>query len=85
MADEERCGLHQRLAERIGEGQEELSIPLGLLQGPSELLVVAIGVVILTVIGWTINRMAGIPMSFWSARDRALVRAPPVKTFWLTV
>jgi len=28
----------------------------------------AIGVVILTVVGWTINRLAGIPMPVWSAR-----------------
>jgi hypothetical protein len=26
-------------------------------------------VVILTVVGWTINRMAGVPMPVWSAGD----------------
>jgi hypothetical protein len=30
---------------------------------------VAIGVVILTIVGWAINRMAGVPMPVWSARD----------------
>jgi hypothetical protein len=44
-------------------------VSLGLLQRPSELLVVAISVVILTVVGWTINRMASVPMPVWSAGD----------------
>jgi hypothetical protein len=30
---------------------------------------VAAGVVILTVVGWAINWMAGVPMPVWSARD----------------
>jgi CBS domain-containing membrane protein len=50
-------------------GATVLIVSLGLLQRPSELLVVAIGVVILTVIGWAINRMAGVPMPVWSAGD----------------
>ena len=50
-------------------GATVLIVSLGLLQRPSELLVVAIGVVILTVVGWTINRMAGVPMPVWSAGD----------------
>jgi hypothetical protein len=37
-------------------------VSLGLLQRPSELLVAAAGVVILTVVGWAINRIAGVPM-----------------------
>lgn len=50
-------------------GATVLIVSLRLLQRPSELLVMAIGVVILTVVGWTINRLAGMPMPVWSARD----------------
>jgi CBS domain-containing membrane protein len=50
-------------------GATVLIVSLGLLQRPADLLAVAIGVVILTVVGWTINRMAGIPLPVWSARD----------------
>jgi hypothetical protein len=46
-----------------------LIVSLGLLHRPSELLVVAIGMVILTVVWWAISRMAGVPMPVWSARD----------------
>jgi CBS domain-containing membrane protein len=50
-------------------GATVLIVSLGLLQRPFELLVVAIGVVILTVVGWAINRLAGVPMPVWSAGD----------------
>ena len=50
-------------------GATVLIVSLGLLQRPFELLVVAIGVVILTVVGWAINRMAGVPMPVWSAAE----------------
>ena len=50
-------------------GATVLIVSLGLLQRPSELLVVAAGVAILTVVGWAINRMPGVPMPVWSARD----------------
>lgn len=50
-------------------GATVLIVSLGLLRRPFELLVLAIGVVILTVAGWAINRMAGVPMPVWSAGD----------------
>jgi len=50
-------------------GATVLIVSLGLLQKPPELLVLAVGVVILTIVGWVINRMAGVPMLVWSARD----------------
>jgi CBS domain-containing membrane protein len=50
-------------------GATVLIVSLGLLLSPSEMLVLAVGVVILTVVGWAINRMAGVLMPVWSARD----------------
>jgi len=50
-------------------GATVLIVSLGLLRNPSEMLILAAGVVVLTVVGWTINRMAGVPMPVWSARD----------------
>lgn len=42
---------------------------LGLLQTPLEMAMLMLGVVILTVVGWSINRALGVPMSVWSARE----------------
>jgi CBS domain-containing membrane protein len=50
-------------------GATVLIVSLGLLQTPPELLVLAAGVVILTVVGWTINRAGGMPVPLWAARD----------------
>jgi hypothetical protein len=36
------------------------------LQTPLEMVVLMIGVVLLTVIGWVINRAAGVPMPVWA-------------------
>jgi hypothetical protein len=46
-----------------------LIVSLGLLQRPSEKLVLAAGVVVLTVVGRAINRAAGVSMPVWSARS----------------
>jgi hypothetical protein len=42
-----------------------LIVSLGLLQTPLEMAMLMIGVVILTVTGWAINRALGVPMPVW--------------------
>lgn len=49
-------------------GATTLIVSLGLLQTPREMLVLMIGVVILTVVGWTINRALGVPVPIWSVK-----------------
>ncbi len=49
-------------------GATVLIVSLGLLQTPLEMLMLMMGVVLLTVVGWTINRAAGVPMPVWSAK-----------------
>lgn len=50
-------------------GATTLIVSLGLLQTPREMAVLMIGVVILTVVGWAINRALGVPMPVWSAKE----------------
>ena len=47
-------------------GATTLIVSLGLLHTPHEMVVLMIGVVLLTVIGWVINRAAGVPMPVWA-------------------
>lgn len=49
-------------------GATTLIVSLGFLQTPVEMAVLMAGVVLLTVVGWMINRAAGVPMPVWSAR-----------------
>jgi CBS domain-containing membrane protein len=55
-AEGERHGVHERLVDK-----------LGFLQTPPEMAVLMVGVAILTVVGWLINRAAGIPVPLWAA------------------
>jgi CBS domain-containing membrane protein len=48
-------------------GATVLIVSLGFLRNPSEMFVLAAGVVILTVVGWAINRAAGLPVPVWTA------------------
>jgi CBS domain-containing membrane protein len=48
-------------------GATTLIVSLGLLQTPHEMVMLMVGVVLLTVVGWTINRALGVPMPIWSA------------------
>lgn len=48
-------------------GATVLIVSLGLLRSPFEMLVLAAGVVILTVAGWLVNRLAGVPVPIWNA------------------
>jgi CBS-domain-containing membrane protein len=48
-------------------GATTLIVSLGLLQTPHEMVMLMVGVVLLTVVGWTINRALGVPMPVWSA------------------
>jgi hypothetical protein len=43
-------------------------VSLGLLQTPREMVELMAGVVLLTVVGWTINRAAGVPVPLWTAK-----------------
>ena len=49
-------------------GATTLIVSLGFLQTPGEMAVLMAGVALLTVVGRTINRPAGVPMPVWSAR-----------------
>ncbi len=49
-------------------GATTLIVSLGLLQAPREMVMLMIGVVILTVVGWLINRLLGVPMPVWSTK-----------------
>lgn len=49
-------------------GATVLIVSLGLLKTPPELGAIAVGVVILTVAGWVINRAFKVPMPMWSSR-----------------
>jgi hypothetical protein len=48
-------------------GATTLIVSLGFLQTPPEMAALMVGVVILTVVGWTFNRAAGVPVPLWSA------------------
>ena len=49
-------------------GATTLIVSLGLLQTPREMVELMAGVVLLTVVGWTINRAAGVPVPLWTAK-----------------
>ena len=48
-------------------GATTLIVSLGLLQTPLEMTMLMVGVVILTLVGWAINRALGVPIPVWSA------------------
>ncbi len=48
-------------------GPTVLIVSLGLLTKPSEMAMIVVGVVILTVVGWVINRMFGVPVPLWAS------------------
>ena len=50
-------------------GATTLIVSLGFLQTPPEMAALMVGVVILTVVGWLVNRAAGIPVPLWSAGE----------------
>jgi CBS domain-containing membrane protein len=50
-------------------GATTLIVSLGFLQTLPEMAALMAGVIILTVVGWLINRAAGIPVPLWSARE----------------
>ena len=51
-------------------GATTLIVSLGLLKTPHEMAVLMVGVVLLTVAGWILNRAAGVPVPLWSAEGR---------------
>ena len=50
-------------------GATTLIVSLGFLQTPPEMAALMAGVVLLTVVGWLLNRAAGVPVPVWGARD----------------
>ena len=50
-------------------GATTLIVSLGFLQTAREMAMLMVGVVILTVAGWAINRALGVPMPSWSAKE----------------
>lgn len=49
-------------------GATTLIVSLGFLQTPPEMAALMVGVVVLTVVGWLLNRAAGVPMPVWGAK-----------------
>lgn len=50
-------------------GATTLIVSLGFLQTPPEMAALMAGVLILTVVGWLVNRAAGVPVPLWSAGE----------------
>lgn len=50
-------------------GATTLIVSLGLLQTPREMAMLMLGVVILTVVSWVINRALGVPMPLWTVKE----------------
>ena len=48
-------------------GATVLIVSLGLLRTPTRMAAIAAGVVLLTVVGWFINRSSGVPVPVWGA------------------
>jgi hypothetical protein len=48
-------------------GATTLIVSLGLLTTPAQLAAMAAGVVLLTIVGWLMNRLLGVPVPVWSA------------------
>jgi CBS-domain-containing membrane protein len=48
-------------------GATTLIVSLGILATPHKVLMMAIGVVLLTVVGWVLNRLLGVPVPVWSS------------------
>jgi len=48
-------------------GATTLIVGLGLLTTPAQLAAMAAGVILLTVVGWLMNRLLGVPVPLWSA------------------
>jgi CBS domain-containing membrane protein len=52
-------------------GATTLIVSLGLLSTPAQLAAMAAGVVLLTIVGWLLNRLLGVPVPLWSANTRS--------------
>ncbi len=52
-------------------GATTLIVSLGFLQTLPEMAALMVGVVLLTVAGWLLNRAAGVPMPVWGAKGEA--------------
>ena len=50
-------------------GATVLIVSLGLLRTPAEMAMIVAGVVVLVLVGWLVNRAAGIPVPAWAARE----------------
>ncbi|WP_228282139.1 HPP family protein [Rubrobacter tropicus] len=50
-------------------GATTLIVSLGFLQTPSEMAALMAGVVVLTAVGWPINRAAGVPVPAWGVKQ----------------
>jgi CBS domain-containing membrane protein len=49
-------------------GATVLIVSLGLLQTFEEMIALVLGVLILTVVGWSINRLSGVPVPLWAPK-----------------
>lgn len=49
-------------------GATTLIVSLGILAAPPDLLVLALGVVLLTAVSWLLNRAFGVPVPYWARR-----------------
>ena len=51
-------------------GATTLIVSLGFLTTPAQLAAMAAGVILLTVVGWLMNRLLGVPVPLWAAEAR---------------
>jgi hypothetical protein len=51
-------------------GASVLIVSLGLLQTPLEMTMLMLGVLLLTIVAWLLNRMAGVPVPVWAAKEQ---------------
>ena len=56
-------------AKHAPAGATVLIVSLGLLSTPGRVLMMAASIVLLTITGWIINRISGVPMPVWSIHD----------------
>lgn len=50
-------------------GATTLIVSLGLLKTPHQMAILMVGVVLLTIVGWILNRVVGVPVPFWTVKE----------------
>ena len=48
-----------------------LLVSLGIFKAPGELISLALGILLVTIVSWTLNRALGVPVPFWSPKEHS--------------